>query len=77
MFSNSESDFEDISDEENFAIIARVRREKRVRWRTDHFNYWDDIDFFDRFRMSKHSAYIVLEQIRSKIENKTRWYEMV
>lgn len=71
--SSSESYIEDISDEENLILVANVRREKRIQFRTNHFNYWDDIEFFDRFRMSKNSAYIVLEQIRSQIENATKW----
>lgn len=61
------------SDEEYYNIIVRVHRERHIRPRVDHFSIWDDMEFYKRFRMSKQSAHMVLEQIRHKIQNPTNW----
>lgn len=73
MFSSFGSESEDISDEEYFNIIVGVRRERRIRLRTNHFDVWGYEDFFRRFRMSKQSARTILDQIRPEITNATSW----
>lgn len=55
------SDQEDISDSEYDNFVVHVRREKNIRHRVNHFHRWDEVDFFTRFRMSKHSAFFLFD----------------
>ena len=66
-------DLIDAGDEEFVSVLIRVPRTRRLHTRRD-FSYWNDAEFRSRFRMSKQSASIVLDQINPFIENKTSWY---
>lgn len=68
---NSESD--DLSDAEYAAVIGDVNRNRIIRLRPNHFDIWDDVDFYRRFRLSKQTAHIVLNKIAPYIENTTNW----
>lgn len=47
--------------EDDFEILVpRTRGPTKNRDRIDHFANWDELDFFDRFRMHKRTANIVL-----------------
>lgn len=67
------SDFEDMSDEETEILlsITILRRAKTIRTRSDFFITYDEKDFYDRFRLSKEAANIVIEHISSHIKRKT------
>lgn len=72
-----DSDQEDISDEEITIMKTTFRRQRTIRNRPNHFNEWDDNDFITRFRLSKASAYSVLDLIASHITHKTDWSVIV
>lgn len=56
------------------SLINKSRRFKRINERIDHFNKWDDIDFFARFRLSKLSIKYVLKLITEEIASPTERY---
>jgi hypothetical protein len=59
-------------EEEDFDLVMpRTRGPTKVRDRVDHFTKWDELEFFDRFRMHKRTANIVLESIQQEISTKT------
>lgn len=68
-----DSDNENMSDEENASIALYIRRTRVIRYRPNHFERWDDCEFYNRFRMSKQTAKLILNQIAPRIENKTKW----
>ena len=76
---NSSCDEEDISDEECWELldITILRRRRIIRPRPNHFNIFNDAEFYKRFRMSKRSAYTVLELIAPFIKNPTNWYRPI
>jgi hypothetical protein len=43
------------------------------RTRKDHFHYWDDQEFYNRYRIFKESVIMLLEQIDGNIRNATNW----
>ena len=43
--------------------------------RPNHMNYWDDHDFFDRFRLTKESVQLILGQIEERIRYPTERYK--
>lgn len=65
----------DISDMEAMEIVARhaVRRKKIIRMRPNNLNMYDDVDFRNRFRMSKASVYMVLQLIGPHIGHPKNW----
>lgn len=52
-------------------IEEQMPGEYHLRERIDHFNYWDDVEFFNRFRLSKQSVLVVLNEIEGQIANPT------
>lgn len=62
---------DDITDDEDFAelmwIVAFPRRRRRFRNRIDHFEFWNNDEFFDCFRLSKATIRYVLDLIGDKI----------
>lgn len=66
---------EDMNDEEVWELINKtiLRRKRTIRTRPNHFHIFDDVDFYARFRMSKKSAYSVLELIGPNIKNPKTW----
>lgn len=65
--------FEDLlsDDEEIVNVIERPRRPRMFRQRRDHFHEWNDMEFINRFRISKDSTLSVLDQIQLQIAHPT------
>ena len=76
IYSSSDSD----SDDEqviNFVVrLGRIRKVPRIQIRKDHFNYWDDQEFYCRFRLSKESVTNLLHSIHDVIKHPTNWYKI-
>jgi hypothetical protein len=52
--SSSASDFSDDEDIINFVVnLGRIRKNPRLQIRRNHLEYWDDQEFYIRFRLSK------------------------
>uniref|UniRef100_A0A6P7GTK7 Uncharacterized protein LOC114324683 n=1 Tax=Diabrotica virgifera virgifera TaxID=50390 RepID=A0A6P7GTK7_DIAVI len=69
--SDSSSNDEDII---NFIVhLVRPRRVPRFHNRRYQYNYWDDVDFFRRFRLLKPTVLSLLEQIDGEIRSPTVW----
>ncbi|KAB0805309.1 hypothetical protein PPYR_02279 [Photinus pyralis] len=67
-----DEDFRDLfssSDEELLGV--EVHRPYTIRERNHHFDDWDDVDFFRRFRLSKQSVEVVLNLIQNQIQHRT------
>lgn len=54
----NDSDFEDDEFENMAILMAFPRRQRIFRPRIDHFTWWRDDEFFDRFRLSKNTVRI-------------------
>ena len=67
------SDDEDYSDSEIYANlnIIIIRKPRTIRTRPNDFHLYNDLEFYQRFRLSKQSAYMVLQLIGSHITNPT------
>ncbi|KAJ8913903.1 hypothetical protein NQ315_005700 [Exocentrus adspersus] len=62
------------SDEENELLVdifQNRRREKRIRERVNHMDYWDEDDFFIRFRLTKDSVRQLLDLILERLQTPT------
>ncbi|XP_068083427.1 putative nuclease HARBI1 [Anabrus simplex] len=65
-------DFESDSDDEFLEqMLRRVRKVKRIRPRPNNFEEWDDEEFVKRFRLTKLTALLVLDEIRDQLEHAT------
>ncbi len=62
---------EDSEEELEDFINIIYRRPPFVQERVDHLNYWDDVDFKNRFRLSKQTVYRLSLQIEDLIKNRT------
>lgn len=63
---------DDSSDEEIEDYINIIHRRPRIfHDRPNHMNYWDDYDFFNRFRLTKESVQLILGQIEERIRYPT------
>lgn len=59
-------------EDEELEIQAPITRwPRRIRDRVDHFEIWNELEFFNRFRMTKNTASIVLELIQYTIQSRT------
>lgn len=69
------SDDEDIFDAEIVDFLEHKIRKppKYLRERPNHFHLLGDKDFYQRFRLTKESAYCVLELIAPLIKRPTNW----
>ncbi|KAJ8933645.1 hypothetical protein NQ314_006410, partial [Rhamnusium bicolor] len=65
------SDDEDIID--YVEHIERPRKARRYQERKNHINYWDDEEFYNRFRFTKPSVHLILEKIEDGIKSTTNW----
>ncbi|KAL1492022.1 hypothetical protein ABEB36_012526 [Hypothenemus hampei] len=69
--------FEDLSDDEdilelvNIELFQNVRTQKVFRIRENHFQKWNDTEFFQRFRLSKNGVRFVLTYIANDIAHPT------
>lgn len=66
--------FESDDDEEIVMYIARPRRPKVFKTRSDYLNNLDDEQFFYRFRLTKSTVIIILNQIEEVIMSTTNRY---
>lgn len=55
-------------------MINRPRRARLVRERPNHFEKWDDQDFFARFRLSKQTVRRLVTEIEEDIASPTDRY---
>lgn len=68
MFDYDIEIFSDSDDEDLIDFVNMVyKRPYTIRIRPDHYNAWDDEDFFARFRLSKETVQQVLESIQHLI----------
>lgn len=65
--SDSDSDLEDY-------VNVVLRRPRTLHQRPDHINYWDDLDFFNRFRLTKNTVQILVNEIQEQIRYPTERY---
>jgi hypothetical protein len=65
------SDDEDIID--FVEHLERPRKRRRYQERKNHLDYWDDQEFYNRFRFSKPSVRRILEKIEEAIKSPTNW----
>jgi len=70
---DDDSDFEDEEFENLALLIAYPRRQRIFRLRTDHFTWWRDDEFFDRFRLSKDTVRFIVNLIEDRICSRTDW----
>lgn len=70
--SSDESDYSDAEVSEILTITI-LRRKRVISTHPNHFNIFDEKDFFERFRLTKASAYSVLELIGEHIRHPTNW----
>lgn len=69
---NSFEDDTDFEDEE-FDHLAFPRQQRIFRPRIDHFNWWRDDEFFNRFRLSKNTVRFIVDLIGDQISSHTDW----
>lgn len=65
-------DFEIIFDDED--DFYDEIRDYNVRRRNEHFESWNDNEFFDRFRLSKTTVEGILNLIQNDVKNRTNRY---
>lgn len=47
-------------------------REYNLRPRINHFIHWNDMEFYNRFRLSKATVTLILGQINDVLSNRTQ-----
>lgn len=47
------------------------QQEYNVRPRRDHFDEWNDVEFFNRFRLSKQTVTLLLNHLEQALQNRT------
>lgn len=66
---------DDVSDDEDFeefaVLVMFPRKRKKFQDRVNHFTYWDDDTFLQRFRLSKQCVMFITDEIRDKITPRT------
>lgn len=72
-FLDDDSDFEDEEFDELAVLVAFPRQRRIFRPRTDHFSWWRDDEFFDRFRLSKNTVRFIIDLIGDRICSRTDW----
>lgn len=77
MYNNSSSedasDFEDEDFDQLIVMIAFPKKPRIFRPRKDHFTYWRDDEFFNRFRLSKNTVRFIVDLIGDRICSRTDW----
>lgn len=70
---NIDEILEEITDDEDFIeLVQQELRAPRVfRPRENHFEKWNDEEFKDRFRVSKHVAQYLIDKISHLISSPT------
>lgn len=78
MFDTSSSSYSSSSssssDEEE---VIRIRRPKLYRKRIDGMEKYDDVNFFERFRLQKETVTALLNEIEDDIKLPTQRYNMI
>lgn len=68
-----ENDFDDEEFDDLAILIAFPRQQRVFRPRTDHFNWWRDHEFFDRFQLSKYTVRFLVDLISDRICSRSSW----
>lgn len=67
----------DLTDDEDFLeyadLVLRPRIPRVFRARTLHFDKWSEIEFKERFRLSKNTVKYVVDLIEENIVSVTNW----
>jgi hypothetical protein len=58
---------DDIYDVNAYSSDEEPRKPKTIRFRPNHFEEWDQKDFFSRFRLSSRTVERLLEEIEEAI----------
>jgi hypothetical protein len=58
----------DSDDEILGELFLRMRKERKVRRRPDHFHEYDECEFFVRFRLTKDTVLRILDLINDQLE---------
>jgi hypothetical protein len=53
--------------------LGRIRKNSRLQIRRNHLEYWNDEELYIRFRLSKNTVVLLLEEIRGNIQHNTNW----
>ena len=64
-------------DEDEIRFVERlgaIRKPRRYQQRKDHMAYWDNEEFYKRFRFSKQAVMFILEHVQEDIKSPTKWY---
>lgn len=60
-----------LTDDEDFLELIELevfsRRPRQLRQKPDHFNIWNEEEFRARFRLSKNTVSLVVDEIRNNI----------
>lgn len=66
---------EDLTDDEDFLelfdIIENPRMPRTYKKRPNNFLIWNDTQFLQRFRLSKNTVQMLIDEIREDIKNAT------
>lgn len=61
----------ELTDDEDFLELVEIevfpRRPRQLRQRPNHFDIWNDEEFRARFRLSKNTVSLVVDEIRNNI----------
>lgn len=65
------NDLEDLTDDEDFLELIQIelfpRKPRTFREKIDHFEKWDESEFRERFRLSKDTVRLILEDINNDL----------
>jgi hypothetical protein len=53
--------------------LAGIRKNPRLQDGRNHLECWNDEEFYIRFRLSKNTVVLLLEEVREGIQHNTNW----
>lgn len=56
---------------EFFDVVVNPRMPRTYKERPNNFLIWNDKQFLQRFRLSKHTVRMIIDEIREDIQNET------
>ena len=72
---------DEFSDDEDFQILADLvlfpRERQRFGRRMNHFLYWTDGEFFNKFRLSKICVRYLIDRLHRQLSSKTTTYHFL
>jgi len=54
--------------------LQKPRRPRQIKPRVNYIEVLDEVDFKNRFRLSKNNFIMLLEKVENKIRQNTDWY---